>query len=352
VSETIRELRRYAKYGPLGCAAFLPDGRHILAATRPFLGRDSMSEYPGNEPAVLSIEDGRAVRHFAPAPVPVKSLSLSRDGRLALTCARGGALHLWDVATGQPLLQFSRWKHWLLSQCHGFGNKGSWVGALLGTAGQDDLRWLDTAALSPDGRLAAAMVSSLTGDLPAGRVWLTSTGAEFRCYPDRGWRRQWCVAFSPDGRLALFGGGTPGEARGECLWLWDVAEGREGRAFGGQRGEVKSIAFLPDGRSALCGGDDGTLRLWGLGDGRVSRTLEGHEKEVRRVSFLPDGRALSGGEDGTIRLWDVAAGREVARYDTGSDDGAGPLLAVSPDGRHALSTTAEWRASALLRIGE
>jgi len=62
----------------------------------------------------------------------------------------------------------------------------------------------------------------------------------------------------------------------------------------------------------------------------------GHTDSVSALAFSPDGRyALSGSADKTIKLWDVAAGREIRTFKGHRERVT--AVAFSPDGRGALS---------------
>lgn len=85
------------------------------------------------------------------------------------------------------------------------------------------------------------------------------------------------MAFSPDGRWALSGSGD------NTLKLWEVATGREVRAFSGHTEEVWSVAISPDGRWALSGSGDKTLKLWDFSRGTRYRELEARLEEARKA---------------------------------------------------------------------
>jgi dipeptidyl aminopeptidase/acylaminoacyl peptidase len=131
------------------------------------------------------------------------------------------------------------------------------------------------------------------------------------------------VAFSPDGRSVISGSGWDIDEKGfsagkdNTIRLWDVSTGRERQRFLGHENFVYGVAFSPDGRWVLSGGGgtieghnnwqrgtDMSLRLWDVGSGREVHRFTGHSAPVKSVAFSPDGKfALSGSEDGTARVW-------------------------------------------------
>jgi WD40 repeat protein/mono/diheme cytochrome c family protein len=137
------------------------------------------------------------------------------------------------------------------------------------------------------------------------------------------------IAFSPDGRYALFASSD------KSVRLYDIDAGRDKRRFIGHRASVWSVAFSPDGRRALSGGADATVRLWDVATGREIKALAGHEALVTTVAFSPDGRrALSGGYDHNVILWDLESGRVLHEW-----EGQARYInhvAFSSDGRRAL----------------
>jgi WD40 repeat protein len=198
-------------------------------------------------------------------------------------------------------------------------------------------------AFSPDGRSALSgggdLAARPTPEAFALRLWDVGGGRELRRFSGHE-APVWCVAFSDDGRFALSGAGAFSRGLGEVapvdctVRLWDVDSSDEVQRFAGHTGPVRGVAFLPGGYALSCGGD-GTVRAWQVRTGREAGRLEA-PVPLRCLAVTPDGACvLAGGEDGVARLWRLRDGRELARFDHG--DGPVTGVAVAPDGRRVLT---------------
>jgi WD40 repeat protein len=357
--ETGQELRRYGNStNALFAVAILPDGRRFLTG-----GDDGVVR-------LWDLEAGKEVRQFKGHTLQVYGLAVTRDGRRAMSAGHDGAVRLWDVEAGRQLHCFrghreiaysvtispdgrhalsggggefrdARWGHgtdwalrlWQLPD----PAPAEKVGQVHLFEGHRDI--VHGLAVSPDGRHAVSGggYKLREGKLVDGakdydiRLWDLATRTEVRRLPGSG-AAVYSVAFSPDGRSVLSGGGNPEGA----IRLLDVATGKELRRSEGREHAVWSVAFSPHGRRALDAADfENEFRLRDVETGQEVRRFAGHTKPVRQVAFSPDGRhALSAGYDGTARLWDVESGKEAKRFEAHD---AVAAVAISPDGRRLLT---------------
>ena len=262
----------------------------------------------------------------------VSSVAFSSDGKL-LASSGGGAIKLWDVASGGELRTLSVHSSSVTSVAFSPDGKllasGDWDNTvkLWDVASGHELHTLSghsesvtSVAFSPDGKQLAS--GSLDNTNPV-KLWDVASGRELRSLNGRG---VFSVAFSPDGKLLASGG------YGNTVKLWDVTGGRVLRTLGGYSGSdwVTSVAFSPDGKLLASGSKNSTIKLWDVASGRELRTLSGHTNSVSSVAFSPDGKLLaSGGDDGTTRTWSISSGKEKVLFIAFTD---GSSLAVTPEG--------------------
>ncbi len=296
-------------------------------------------------------------------------LAFAQDGGKILAAGGGGALIL-DAMSGKHLHRVS-------------------TGAAK--------RSLESASLSPDGKLLALGGHGWSGESPCIQIWEVATGKILHECQDAGRQQYLGVRFSPDGKtLAAY------SFPSKTLYLWDPATGKEISRWHCS-GFGNSVAFSPDSKT-LIAGDQRTIHFWDAVTGKEMRTISDHpgaciyrlvlardgktlatqalveepkiavpyqyEKHVylwdtatgkmirqievvgdagtrcakaepKRISeinhfdFSPDGKSLTtAGGDGVLRVWDVATGKELRRLDTSAWIYA---FAFSPDGKTLAS---------------
>jgi WD40 repeat protein len=149
------------------------------------------------------------------------------------------------------------------------------------------------------------------------------------------------IAFSPDGRKALFGG-TDSESP---VSLWDVETGQLIHSMKGHTAWVESVGFHPDNRTAFSMSMDRTIIIWNLDTGEKIRRFGSDlitGSEYVTATYSPDGRYILSNNghsqaeaDADLILWDAQTGEAVRTFNGHS--GPTGAVAISPDGRMALS---------------
>jgi len=233
----------------------------------------------------------------------VSSLAVLGDGRLA-SGDKGGAVLLWDLATGGEST------------------------AVLRT--DNPVRVL--AALPDSHRLAIG--TSSMGDVPGNiQVWDVGGVSPTRCATIGCPSAVDALVVLADGRLAA--GCQDGAVR-----VVDVNTGAVAATLTGHTNRVAALAVLPGGALASASTDT-TVRVWDVGARVCVATLTGHTTPVTRLAVLADGRLASKADyDGAVRLWDVRTRACVGMLSTDTSMPAGrvTVLAGLPDGRLATGS--------------
>jgi WD40 repeat protein/beta-lactamase regulating signal transducer with metallopeptidase domain len=304
---------------------------------------------------------GKLLGNFA-APPRTTQAAFSGDGRIVALANADNTIRIHDAATGKEL--------------HNFKGHPNGTAAL---------------AFAPDGKTLASR-SSAEGSI---RLYDASAGRELRQIPlpskrepaqgitlvlGGGSRNRGAgLAFSPDGKL-LATPGADGRDDVKSIVLVDVVAGKVVRKIELPQ-LATSLTFSPDGRTLATENADRTITLWetasgkkraSLGkapadqprpdarDGNVEIVIEmgggGGSREsagLVRLAFSPDGRALvARGADRTVRVWDVSGGKEIAQLK--GHEGRIETVAFAPDGKTLASgatdtTVLLWDASASLK---
>ncbi len=201
-------------------------------------------------------------------PSQVRSVALSRDGRLAVTGGKG-PVSVWDVASQRRL--------------HALGGHVKTV------------QWV---RFTTDTRQLISM------SVDAVKVWEVGTGALLHS-------RELGVDITAIAHTdhAILTGGSDGTAK-----VWDAASGEARFALVGHTSKIWVAAVDHRGQRFATGDQLGTVRLWQVADGRLLGTIAAHQGRLAAITFSPDDGQLatSGFEDGHARVWDVATRTRVA----------------------------------------
>ncbi len=248
----------------------------------------------------------------------VLSVAFTADGKQLLSYSTNG-VRVWDVANGKELR------------------------SLLETG-------LNSVALSADGKFL------LTCENPLNRPLV-----RFRKWSDLMVEREFSVEafnstrFSPDGKVLAVATHQAGE-----IQLWDVASGRELRAwnaYGGKFGRMPCFSFSNDARTLITGGSDKIIRLWDVATGKKKLEIVTPSIVSKAVISRDGAMAASLGmteektgetswvsyPETTIRIWDVASGKELRQLVNplkpalGGTHGGYHSLNLAPDGKTVIT---------------
>lgn len=119
------------------------------------------------------------------------------------------------------------------------------------------------------------------------------------------------LAFSPDGKQLVSGGGEP--SRSGEIKVWNVADGELVRELEDAHSDtVFSVQFSTDGKYLASSAADRMIKVFRMEDGGPIRTFEGHTHHVLDLSWRADGKWLAScGADNVIKVWDFDANSQV-----------------------------------------
>jgi WD40 repeat protein len=144
------------------------------------------------------------------------------------------------------------------------------------------------------------------------------------------------VALSPDGKLALFGyktGVDPRETFNEWVKVWDVERGAPLCTLQGFTRSPSFLAFLPDSKTAVAADWGGLLRFYAIPSGRLLRSMHLSSESVGTIVLSDDGK-LALARDG--KIWDLVGDKEVQRFPDWQRANHEPY-AISPDHHIAVA---------------
>jgi WD40 repeat protein/DNA-binding SARP family transcriptional activator len=272
-----------------------------------------VTEGPENT-GVIDIRDattGERVLSFDGHDIDVNDVAFSPDGSMLATTGDGGALKLWDPATGNNL----------------------W------TSGGTGEVW--GPSFSADGSLVAAA----WGDKGRTRVLDTSDGRVLRTFT----RAAGDTAFSPDGRMLAV---APRWNEWGDVLVFDLRTGKI--AFSLKGGFAGRVAWSPDGLRLATNNGNGSAQVWDGKTGKLLFSLFGHHAAVFSVDWSPDGsRLVTASDDGTARVWEVTKTEGFEQISLSAQDTAGGVYTAvfSPDGRQVMTSDADITATKIWDVG-
>ncbi len=225
-----------------------------------------------------------------------------------------------------------------------FESKIAIVKNIIGTYDKKHTKPVTCAAFSPDGMSVAS--GSLDKTI---KLYKSHRGEEIVTL--KGHKDGiLCLSFSPDNKYLA--SGCDSGAEGSTAKVWNVETCKEVYTLKGHY-RVSSIAFSPDGKYVLTGGgeEDGTLKLWDFSNGKEIWSVETEGSDVTSLSFSPDGMFIAAGRYGpadnnenygTVELRNTGTGDLM--WSRKSHENNGPAVIFTHDGTYILSWTGERRS--------
>jgi WD40 repeat protein len=334
-SFTVRS--NFARFpGRLGCAAFAPDGKHLLTGT----GEGAL--------LVWNVAEGRIVESANEHTSFITTIAFGRDGRTFATASTDRTLVLWDATTRKALVRLRGHLAQVWSVAMSPDGRMVASGALDGTTRLWDAATRHKQRELPECFLVAGFSSDSRRLVGVGygesRLWNLENGAisiiPLQDYKKLHYRDDYRFMWASKDVHGMEPKAVYGRTDG-VLEVWNLAMSQV-TSWRVDDGEVATAAFSPDGQFIATGGAKGEVVLWDAGTRREVRRFESLGVKLMCLTFSPDGRLLAGSEEKNVEsshvgIWDVNTGAVMRKLTIPYD--VVLSLAFSPDGK--LLATAE-----------
>ncbi|MCU0704229.1 MAG: WD40 repeat domain-containing protein [Fimbriiglobus sp.] len=185
------------------------------------------------------------------------------------------------------------------------------------------------AGLTPDGKLLASLDEKEMTVI----MWDVATGRQIRAFRgESAAKKGACLAVRPDGRQVA-AGFESGQIR-----LFPISDSDDHRTFAESKVKLMAAAYSPDGQRFATAGGDAVVRVYDTATGTLTKELKGHKIAVTALAWVTPTTLASAGADKLVKLWDVTTGT--------AKDAAGHTVAVlavaaDPAGKVLLSGGAD-----------
>ncbi len=300
---------------------------------------------------------------------PSSRINFLHDGRTAVIWTGSGRVRFWDMIGGTELLDSKPLMGFLSALAVSADGTTLALAARTAVGEADDVdlylwKWLDEdkpqklaagrgaqgLAFSSDGKWLAASEFVLAPAEPSGarqqqardmRLYDLKTlkpAKDFKALSAKTYFTS--VVFSPDAKLL-----AAIEQQSRAVIVWNVATGKEVRAFEGAPQMPQLLAFSPDSRRlAIDAGDGQPIAVRSLDTGEARGVKQTSPAGYfSQAAFFSGGAVMTGDSSGAVRAWEATSGKPLwdARH-PGDPRHSTALavrgLAVSPDGKLVAST--------------
>jgi WD40 repeat protein len=230
----------------------------------------------------------------------VQSVSITADGKRAISGSIDNTLRLWDIESGECLQIFR------------------------------DAGWINCVCITPDGKRAISGSTDNTlrlWDLENGQCLIILEGHNGSVTS---------ICLTPDGSKAI-----SGSADG-TLRLWDLKSWQCLKILAGHRGSVCSVCITPNGTRAVAGSIDMTMQLWNLEKGMCLNTFGNQIELVRNTQSIPQSKFLYIPPEGQPQLSDdLSSPAQDDIFNQLQLIGTQNHISITPDGKRVISGCAD-----------
>jgi WD40 repeat protein len=313
-----------------------PDGRRAISGSY-------------NETCILwDLDSGKPLRTLTGITGCTNLLRMTHDEKLAITLSNDGYFILWDLINGQPIRTInSEAENIFITPDGNFAISQEYDSCTI---------WNLESGRTEESPPEPVNIENQVSDTPEGQyesIHLTLDGK--RAIALGGVEDPTCTLWNLKGNelLKTYKGHNgyitkvSFSLNGKCIiasswdkncYLWDLESSILLNRLVGHSDWVMDAKITPDGLNAISGSYDGTCILWDLTNGQPIKRLYGHSGRIRVVSITSDGKkAISGSEDKTCIVWDLESGKALNTFN-GHWDWIMDIY-ISPDDKRVISST-------------
>lgn len=270
----------------------------------------------------------------------IYDLSITSDGRRAVTGANDWTLRVWDLLSNKCISILKG--H--LGDVSSVSLSADGKKAISGSYDMSVCVWnLETrrmenflgshrsrvtnVKMTPNGNIAISR--SVDGEM---RIWDLKLNA-CTSIINVGGGKITPIVLSSDGRYAIIG-------KINSIEIWDLMNQNRIGVLTGHRSVITSLALSLDGNTLISGSDDMTVRIWNVSSQRCITSLERHTGRILSVAIDENASTIvSSGIDGRIAVWDIKSFECI--YELTESIWKPQLVALTSDIKQVIFTSAD-----------